>query len=934
MRATVSLLAAVLAGVLSLGTPASLRADDTKAQLAALDPKYRDWLDEVDLLIGKDERRQFLALTRDYQRDGFIHRFWEARNPVPGSARNAFKAQWEGRLAAIRAEYGNITEDRARMRLLHGEPGGGPADVIKTDCGMALWPLEIWHYPGGERLPRNLYLVFYAHGGGGYRLWRRADGLGTLIARLSSLDPVDLGGNQRQLTSGITGDQDLYTFEVWARDNCGGLARNVVAAVQGTDREDMGGLLDQVFAPPPPHDAEWLTSFRGVSTDLPAGAVPLPARLEIEFPARDRSRTVVRGTVLVAAGDAAAADLAGHRAYNFQLSGEVLQGTELAESFRYRFDLPAADPPGTPGAAGTAGVGEPAGARGAAGMAGAASTAGAGNVLPLAFERHLAAGDYVLVLRVEDLHSHRNFRSEQPLAVPPADGLPELAALREPPAVTAALEAARAAAAPIVASRGTPGWSELRAGGVAAAPAANAAPAAVHLLPPAGESQTGAVRLEATASGGGIRKLTFFLDGQEMLSRIRPPYTVELRLGPVPVTREVRVAAYDAAGRELASDLLVINRPRQRFAVRLVEPLMGTRHRGEVLARAEVHVPDGASLDRLELFLDDRRVATLYQPPFTQLLSLPAAAAKGTGGGGAGGGASPSYVRAVAYLADGAAAEDLAVINSADLVEKLDVRLVELSAAVFDRSGRPVGTLAAKDFAVLDGGEPQTLLRCERVRDLPLHLLFAIDTSASMAASLPQMQQAALAFLQRTMTPKDRAALLSFSDSPVLRLPFTGDLRMLGGALAGLNAERGTALWDSLVYGLSYMRGVQHGQPALLLFTDGGDRVSRLGFDETLEFARRAGIPIYTIGARVPRLDLADRGRLAKLAEETGGRSFFVDSAAELDGVYAQIEDELRSRYLIAYEPRAAPRAGEFRPVEVRVAGAGLRVKAARGYYP
>ena len=412
MRATASLLAAVLASVLWLGTPPSLRADDTRVRLAALDPRYRDWLEEVDLLIGKDERRQFLALTRDYQRDGFIHRFWEARNPVPGSARNAFKAQWEARLAAIRAEYGNITEDRARMRLLHGEPGGGPADVIKTDCGMALWPLEIWHYPGGERLPRNLYLVFYAHGGGGYRLWRRSDGLGALIARLSTIDPVDLGEGQKSGPSTATPDQNLYMFEIWARDNCGGLASNVVAAVQGTDREDMGGLLDQVFAPPPPKDVEWLAGFRGVSTDLPAGAAPLPARLEIEFPARDRSRTVVRGVVLVAAGDAVPADLAGHQAYNFLLSGEVLQGTELAESFRYRFDLPAAASPSPAGQA--------------------------GDVLPLAFERHLAAGDYVLVLRVEDLHSHHNFRSEQPLAVPPAEELPELATLGEPPAVKSA----------------------------------------------------------------------------------------------------------------------------------------------------------------------------------------------------------------------------------------------------------------------------------------------------------------------------------------------------------------------------------------------------------------------------------------------------------------------------------------------------------------
>jgi VWFA-related protein len=225
-------------------------------------------------------------------------------------------------------------------------------------------------------------------------------------------------------------------------------------------------------------------------------------------------------------------------------------------------------------------------------------------------------------------------------------------------------------------------------------------------------------------------------------------------------------------------------------------------------------------------------------------------------------------------------------------------------------------------------------LRFERVHDLPLHLLFAIDTSASMEAILPQVQKAALAFLHGTLTPRDRAALLSFSDSPVLRLPFTGDLAALGGALAGLHAERGTAIYDSLVYALSYMKGVQHAQSAVILFTDGGDHVSRLRFEEALEFARRGGIAIYTIGAQVSRLAVGDRHRLAQLAEETGGRSFFIDSAAELDGVYASIADELRSRYLLAYQPSRPPHAGEFRPVEVRVAGDGLRVKTIHGYYP
>jgi len=848
------------------GTPAAAsRADDVKARTARLDPKYRDWLGEVALLIGKDEVAQFLALDKDYQRDGFIRRFWEARNPYPGSSHNAFQAQWEARVEAARTSFGNITEDRARMLLLHGEAQG----VYKTDCGMSMWPLEIWRYLAGDRLPRDMVLLFYQRAGGGpYRLWRQSDGTAVLVARI---------------TPALEQNDSVPNFERWAYQNCvAGDRQVVIEAIDVAYREDQSGLLEHVFVPPPPRDVEWLGSFRGLSTDLPAGTAPLAAKVELQFPARDRGRTVMQGLVQVPVASATPAELEGHRSYNFLLTGEVLHESELVESFRYRFDLPSA------------------------GLT--------GDTLPLAFERTLRPGDYVLVLRVEDLHSHHNFRDERPIAVPSAEALPEVGTTREPPEVTAALEAARA---------------ELRAAGAAAPGEAGAGGANVHLVPPPVGEQTGAVRVEAQASGPGIHKVTFFLDGKEMLSRVRPPYSVELNLGPVPVSRELRAAALDAGGRELASDTLTLNPPKQRFAVHLVEPRSGGSYRGRVLARAEVHVPDGASLERVELFLDDQRVATLYQAPWTQLIPLPSPAAAGRGAAAAG-----SFVRAVAYLADGSSAEDLAVINSADVVEKLDVRLVELYAAVYDRGGRPVGGLAEGDFKVLDGGEAQSVLRFERVRDLPLHLLFAIDTSASMAATLPPVQKAALAILRRTLTPKDRAALLTFSDSPVLRTPFTSDLGTLAGALAGLNAERGTALYDSLVYGLSYMNGVQHGQSALVLFTDGGDHLSRLSFDETLEFARRAGIAIYAIGAHIPRLDLQIRGHLAKLAEETGGRSFFIESATELDGVYASIEDELRSRYLLAYQPKAVPRAGEFRAVEVRVAGDGRRVKTIRGYYP
>src|SRR4029079_7204320 len=97
--------------------------------------------------------------------------------------------------------------------------------------------------------------------------------------------------------------------------------------------------------------------------------------------------------------------------------------------------------------------------------------------------------------------------------------------------------------------------------------------------------------------------------------------------------------------------------------------------------------------------------------------------------------------------------------------------------------------------------------------------------------------------------------------------------------------ERSTVLWDSLVFGLHYLQGVR-GQRALLLLTDGRDRASRVSFDEALEYARRSGVTLYTVGLAVGKLDLETRKHLTRLAEETGGRSFFPDAASDLSAVY------------------------------------------------
>jgi VWFA-related protein len=115
----------------------------------------------------------------------------------------------------------------------------------------------------------------------------------------------------------------------------------------------------------------------------------------------------------------------------------------------------------------------------------------------------------------------------------------------------------------------------------------------------------------------------------------------------------------------------------------------------------------------------------------------------------------------------------------------------------------------------------------------------------------------------------------------------------------------------------------------MLLLTDGKDEGSRFTFDDALEYARRAGVTIYAIG-----LGDAEHRKLNKLAEETGGRAFFIKSVDELTAIYASIESELRSQYLIAYQSNSTSAGNSFRSVDLKVAKPGLEAKTIRGYYP
>jgi len=220
-------------------------------------------------------------------------------------------------------------------------------------------------------------------------------------------------------------------------------------------------------------------------------------------------------------------------------------------------------------------------------------------------------------------------------------------------------------------------------------------------------------------------------------------------------------------------------------------------------------------------------------------------------------------------------------------------------------------------------------VRCERVGDLPVHVAVLLDTSESMAGSLDLARAAVQRFFTTAIKPRDRAALITFNDHPNLAVKFSHDQAALADGLAGLKAERGTALYDTLVYAFYYFNGIG-GQRAILLATDGRDEDSRFTFEEVLESARRTGVAVYAIGLG----EQVEKRKLTRLAEETGGRAFFLQDAGELAAIYATLEEELRSRYLLAYQSRNNGADTAFRTVEVKVDAPGVEVKAPRGYYP
>ncbi|HKR65012.1 MAG TPA: VWA domain-containing protein [Thermoanaerobaculia bacterium] len=834
---------------------------ERNARIEKLDVRHQDFVADVEPIIVPAELDAFLMMETDAQRDSFIDDFWRRRDRIAGTTNLAFKDMYYHRLDAAKERFRKLGTDRAKIFLLHGPP----AEVVRSECQRLLQPIEIWKYPALNGVGYGVRLLFYKpRFSNEYKLWNPIGGAGALADLLASGDTADASSSESSLRRELTESASPYAYisriQLECRDG-DEIMRAVTQMVQ--TRVD----LLKLFEPPALNDEEVQKMLSSVVIANPA-APKLTADFNVQYPGKQGSRTDVQMQLAVPRAQVTPAESGGAEVYTIDVTGEVLKEGQLWEKYRYRFDFPGDY---------------------------------RAEKLPIVIDRFLRPAEYVSRIKVIDANTGAEVIVENPITVPEVFVPEPAAAVAE--AAPAPAPALAPTPAPVAAAVETP---------VPSRPA-------LRLVPPANEPVSGVQTIETLVSGDAIKAVEFSLDGRRVAVRRTAPYSLDLDFGIVPTMRRIRAVALDAAGKPLVGDDIVVNTGTDPFRVRIVSPRIAPHLVGAARIEMDVSVPDGEELAGLEVYWNETRIATLYDPPFVQMIDIPA-----TDGVG--------YVRAVAKLKDESIApvEDVVMINTPAYMEELNVHLIELPATVLV-NGKPADNLTEKSFKILDDGKNVPIAKFEYVKNLPLSIGMAFDASGSMASRMDEAQKAGAQFFETVMKRGDKAFLVAFNKDTQTVQKWTTKLADVHAGLARLRAEATTALYDAIVHSLYQFHGVK-GQKALIVISDGRDTDSKFTFDQAMEYARRAAVPIYTIGIGVKGGDVDVRYKLGKLSTETGGTTYYIEQARELQHVYDDIQSELRSQYILGFYPAQDVKPGKWRELVVQ-ANEG-KVKTVKGYFP
>jgi len=264
---------------------------------------------------------------------------------------------------------------------------------------------------------------------------------------------------------------------------------------------------------------------------------------------------------------------------------------------------------------------------------------------------------------------------------------------------------------------------------------------------------------------------------------------------------------------------------------------------------------------------------------------------------------------------------------------------VRLEFTVADEQGRLVRDLAAEDIRVLDNQVPvEHFSGFAREENLPLHLGIVLDASDSVKWVLADERAAALSFLNRIMRPQsDRAFVMAFGTDIHIWQTSTADRAQLIDAVGRLHQPGwGTHFYDALYAAcneyLSHPDKSSLMRRAIVILSDGDDTESFHDLRDVVAIALRGEVQIYALTLHGKKQVSRSDAVLQRLAEQTGGRFYVAQSSKDLEGMFAEIEQDLRTQYYVSFSPQQVTPGFHALQVQVR-SPQKMRIHARQGYY-
>ena len=271
-----------------------------------------------------------------------------------------------------------------------------------------------------------------------------------------------------------------------------------------------------------------------------------------------------------------------------------------------------------------------------------------------------------------------------------------------------------------------------------------------------------------------------------------------------------------------------------------------------------------------------------------------------------------------------------------DSIVRINADLVQLHVRVIDRNNRPINNVRREEFQVFEDGVPQSIESFTR-EEVPISYGLAVDTSGSLRSQLQSVIDAGKTIINSNKAG-DETFLVRFISSDKIETvqDFTANKDLLVDGLDSFYVEGGqTAIIDAVYLSAEHVSDYRKGdggdrrRRALIVITDGEDRNSFYKQEQLFARLREEDVQIFVIGfvneldkeagliRKSPREKAVNL--IKKLASETGGRAFFPESVADLPQIANEIVRDLRTQYVIAYNPTNKTPDGTYRAIRVTV---------------